>query len=77
MTTIEAFDDVAIILAGFAPEKIVTLKAPAKMSARVEFLVNRKKDNQINEQEKYELERYLALDLLISLSKARAKAMLA
>ncbi len=76
MTTTEAFSDIAEILAGLAPEKVVKLKAPATMSARVEILVNRKKEGLINEDESTELERYLTLDLLISLSKARAKAML-
>lgn len=77
MTTIEAYNDIAELLAGFAPEKIVTLKAPRAMSDRVEFLVNKKKEGKINEHESFELERYLALDLLISLSKARAKKSLA
>jgi hypothetical protein len=77
MTTVEAFNDVAIILAGLAPEKIILLKAPESMSERVEILVNKKKEGIINEDEKVELERYLSLDLLISLSKARAKKLLA
>jgi hypothetical protein len=77
MTTVEAFNDVAMILASLAPEKIVLLKAPDSMSERVEVLVNKKKVGSINEDEKIELERYLSLDLLISLSKARAKKMLA
>jgi hypothetical protein len=76
MTTVEAFDGVATILASLAPEKIVLLKAPDSMSERVEILVNKKKVGSINEEEKIELERYLSLDLLISLSKARAKKLL-
>jgi hypothetical protein len=77
MTTVEAFDDIATLLASFAPEKVVLLKAPDSMSERVEVLVNKKKVGSINEDEKIELERYLSLDLLISLSKARAKKLLA
>jgi hypothetical protein len=77
MTTVEAFNDIAEVLASLAPEKVVLLKAPDSMSERVETLVNKKKTGNINEDEKIELERYLSLDLLISLSKARAKKMLA
>jgi len=47
------------------------------MSERVEELVNKKKNDQITPAEAIELERYLALDLLITLAKARAKKMLA
>ena len=52
------------------------LQAPASMSIRVEQLVNRKKDGLITPEETSELERFLALDLFISLTKARARVLL-
>ncbi len=76
MTISEAFGDVAEILAGLAPERVIEIKAPAHISERVENLVNRKKDGIISYDETMELERFLALNMLISLAKARARALL-
>ncbi|MEM9888943.1 MAG: hypothetical protein AAF849_23825 [Bacteroidota bacterium] len=73
MTTVEAFEQIADHLALISPEKIVALKAPATMAARVETLIYKKKEEGISKEESTELERYLALDLLINLAKARAK----
>jgi hypothetical protein len=46
------------------------------MSVRVEVLINRKKEGLISEDENAELERFLGLDLLISMAKARARQLL-
>lgn len=77
MTVSEAFGDVANIIAQMAPDKIVAMKAPKKMSDEVERLVNFKKEGKITFEQSAELERYLALDLFISLTKARARTLLA
>jgi hypothetical protein len=76
MNVTEAFGDVAGLLAQMAPEKIVTLKASKKISDEVGRLVSLKKSGAINTEQRAELERYLALDLFISLTKARARALL-
>ncbi|MBL7818856.1 MAG: hypothetical protein JNL70_27905 [Saprospiraceae bacterium] len=76
MTVTEAFSDIADIIAQMNPNKVVGLKAPKEMSERVEFLINHKKNGTINTDEQAELERLLALDLFISLTKARAKVLL-
>jgi hypothetical protein len=76
MTINQAFGDVADLLAGLAPDKITALKAPKSMSDRVEELVNRKKEGSITFDETLELERFLALNVLISLTKARARLMI-
>ncbi len=77
MTVTEVFDDVAALLAQMDPAKIVALKAPNLMAKRVEVLVEKKKEGLITSDEATELERYLALDLLINLAKARAHRLLA
>ena len=76
MTVRKAFDDVAEILANMNPAKILEMRAPAAMSERVEELVEKKKNGVISEDEATELERYLSLDLLIGLAKARARRLL-
>lgn len=77
MSVVEAFGDIAGILAQMAPEKVVAMRAPQDLSERVQVLTEKKKQGSLNEDEAIELERYLSLDLLMSLAKARAKAILA
>lgn len=74
MTVSEAFGDVANVIAQMAPDKIVSLKASKQMSDEVERLIVLKKEGIISFEETSELERFLALDLFISLTKARARA---
>ncbi len=69
----EVFGDIAEVIARLNPEQVVSLKAPEGISERVEELVTRKKDGVISIDESIELERFLALDLFISLTKARAR----
>lgn len=76
MSVIQAFDDIAEILAQLDPAKVVQLKADPAVSERVEVLVQKKKNAEISQEEILELERFLALDLLISLAKARAQRLL-
>ncbi len=77
MTVVEAFGDIAGILARMDPVRILELHAPAEMAESVELLVNKKKEGTITPEETIELERYLSLDLLINLAKVRAKGLLA
>lgn len=77
MSIAEVFSDIADVIARMNPAEVVGLKAPEQMSVRVEQLVNKKKDGIISELESSELERFLALDLFISLTKARARILLA
>ncbi len=77
MSVVEAFGNVADILAEMAPSKIVEMQSSKAMSKRVEDLASKKRAGTITNEEAIELERYLALDLLITLAKARAKRILA
>lgn len=77
MSVVEAFGELADVLARMDPTKISTLQAPEAMGERVAILVQKKKEALLNEEEAVELERYLSLDLLITLAKARAYHFLA
>jgi hypothetical protein len=76
MSITEVFSDIAEVIARMNPQEVVGLKAPQLMSDRVEQLINRKKEGIISLEEASELERFLALDLFISLTKARARMLL-
>ena len=73
MVISEVFGDIAEVIAQMNPQQIIDLKAPKGISERVEELVSRKKDGLISVDESIELERFLALDLFMSLTKARAR----
>jgi len=77
MSVVEAFDFFAATIAELNPSQVVKLKAPTSMAERVEILVKKKKDGVLNPEEITELDRYLALDLIISLAKARAIKLIA
>lgn len=76
MTVAEAYSEVAERLAKVNPLEISNLPSLESMSERVQELVYKKKDGDITDDESVELERYLSLDLLISLAKAKAKRMM-
>ena len=69
----EVFGDIAEVIAQLNPKQIVNLKAPKGITERVSELISLKKDSVISAEESIELERFLALDLFISLTKARAR----
>ena len=77
MSIAEVFSDIAEVIARMNPQEVVGLKAPQQMSDRVEQLINKKKEGALSLEETSELERFLALDLFISLTKARARMLLA
>lgn len=76
MVISEVFGDIATSIAQLNPQQIANLKAPSNISERVSELVYKKKGNKISIEESIELERFLALDLFISLTKARARKLL-
>ena len=76
MVISEVFGDIAEVIARLNPQQIVNLKAPKGISERVSELVTQKKEGKISVEEATELERFLALDLFISLTKARARKIL-
>lgn len=76
MSVAEAFGDIADVIAKIAPSKIVELRPSTSMQVRVNELIQKKKKAKITTEEAVELERYLSLDLLITLAKARARLIL-
>jgi hypothetical protein len=76
MSVVETFELFAANLAEIDPAKMINLKAPEAMSKRLEELIQKKKQEGHTGEETTELERYITLDLLINLAKARALRML-
>jgi hypothetical protein len=72
-TSLLAFDEVADFIAELNPAKLIALKPSAKVQERLDNLLSKNKEEGLNDDEKLELERYLTLEHLISLAKARAR----
>jgi hypothetical protein len=77
MTSVEAYESIADRLAELDPQAILMLKPTEGVDERVEELIQQKKTLGLSSEELVELERYLALDLLINMAKARARRLLA
>ena len=72
-----AYDEVADFIAALDPVKLLGLKPFEPVQERVNHLIYKKKDHGLTDEEQYELDRYLALEYLVSLAKARARVRLA
>lgn len=68
-----AYEEVAEFLAAINPEKLLELRPSPAVQERVEELIYKKKEGSLSSEEQYELDRYLALEHLIALTKARAR----
>lgn len=72
-----AYEEVAEFLATLDPKRLLELHPSDVVQLRVEVLIDKKKNNILTSEEKYELERYMALEHLIALAKVRARVHLA
>ena len=70
-----AYEEVADFIARLDPIKLLTLKPSPAVQQRVTDLINKKKEVGLTEDQQYELDRYLALEHLIALAKAHARAL--
>jgi hypothetical protein len=72
----QAYEEVAYFIAALDPQKLLKLKPSKAILLRVEELISKKKEKGLSAEEQYELDRYLALEHLISLAKAQARIQL-
>jgi hypothetical protein len=68
-----AYEEVAHFIAELDPTKLLTLKPSAAVQERVETLIYKKKEEGLTIEEQYEIDRYLALEHLVSLAKIHAR----
>ena len=68
-----AYEEVAHFIAELDPNKLLTLKPSTIVQTRVETLIYKKKEDGLSLEEQYELDRYLALEHLVSLAKVHAR----
>lgn len=66
------YDEVAAFMADMNPAKVIAFKPSATNQQRLDFLLDKQKDNGLTVDEKSELEHYLILNRIIGFAKARA-----
>ena len=71
-----AYEEVADFIAALDPKRLLELRPSNTVQLRVENLIDKKKDDILTIEEQYELDRYMALEHLISLAKVRARRFL-
>ena len=76
MTATTAYDNVANFIAHMDPEKVLELQADEEMQERLDFLIDREKNAVLSPEEKEELDKYILLERLIRLTKAKAQYLL-
>ncbi|MFN0014191.1 MAG: hypothetical protein ACKVU2_06545 [Saprospiraceae bacterium] len=74
---IPVYDEIAAALASMAPAKILSLRPSETAQLRLRELLMKNRNGVLSAEEQYELDRMLALDHLIALAKAHARARLA
>lgn len=70
------YDSLAEFMAGLDPVKVLEFHAPEDIQARVEALLEKKRDTGLSEQEEGELEHYFILEHIVRLAKSRARLIL-
>jgi hypothetical protein len=66
------YDELAFFLASLSPRKVLTYKASAKSQERVNILIEKNKSNGLTEDENAEMERFMTVEHIVRLAKAKA-----
>ncbi len=66
------FDELAYFLASLSPKKVLTYKVSPKAQERVNFLIHKNKELGLNVSENAEMERYMVVEHIVQLAKAKA-----
>jgi hypothetical protein len=72
MTIYAVYDQIAELIARLDPSKVRGLKATQEMTQRLEFLIEKSKEESLNKVEKDELDHFIVLERLIRLAKIRS-----
>ncbi len=71
MTIYSVYDQIADLIARLDPIQVSALRATSEMQERLEFLIEKSKEQPLNTKEKDELDHYIVLERLVRLAKIR------
>ena len=66
------FDELAYFLASLSPKKVLTFKVSSKVQERVNLLLEKNKTTGLSPDENAEMERFMVLEHIVQLAKAKA-----
>jgi hypothetical protein len=66
------YDEFAVFLANLSPRKILAYKSSTKAQERVKVLLEKNKMGELSEAENAEMERYMTIEHIVRLAKAKA-----
>jgi hypothetical protein len=66
------YDELAVFLASLSPRKVIAYKASSKAQERVNFLLEKNKSLGLTNEENAEMERYMTVEHIVRLAKAKA-----
>jgi hypothetical protein len=72
MTVYNVYDQLADLIAKLNPNQVQALKATPDMQVRLESLIEKSKNNELDKREKDELDHFIVLERLIRLAKLRS-----
>ncbi|GAB4495679.1 MAG: hypothetical protein OHK0019_25410 [Saprospiraceae bacterium] len=75
--SINIYDELAKLLANMDPAKVIQFHASKKAQKRLEELLEKNKEGTLPEDEKAEIERFMTVEHIVRLAKARAYQRLA
>ena len=67
------YDQVAKMIALIEPEKVMALRASVELQKRFDFLVEKFKKSEIDQEEKDELDHFIVLERLFRIAKIRSE----
>lgn len=69
------YDELAQFLANLSPRRVLAYKASAQSQSRVNELLEKNKTVGLTAEENAEMERYMTVEHIVRLAKAKAKAL--
>ncbi len=66
------YDELAYFLASLSPKKVLAYKVSSKAQERVNFLIAKNKETGLSSAENTEMERYMVVEHIVQLAKAKA-----
>ncbi|MBK9338278.1 MAG: hypothetical protein IPM98_17680 [Lewinellaceae bacterium] len=69
----QGYDEIAALLAEIDPAKLVSFKASSVLQERVEYLLEKNREDGLTEDERVEMEHYLIINRLFTIAKIKAR----
>ncbi len=76
VAAVRPFDDLINFIARLAPEQVLAFRASEATVRRVQFLIDKEKEEGLSLEEKEELDDYLLQEDLMIIAKARAQLLI-